>query len=89
MCDCSITAVEPKKAVNRRIAVVALSSSNSVAGGCGIAIVRSKLSSGIQNPQEIEDRLGLNVLFRCSLDCSTRNDLEHIAEGAKGVNCSP
>lgn len=80
------TAVEPKKAVKpQKPLVVALSLVLGLLAGVAFAIVRSKLSSGIQNPQEIEDRLGLNVYSVVPLALEQETILEHIAGGAKGV----
>ncbi|QOF79658.1 polysaccharide biosynthesis tyrosine autokinase [Variovorax sp. 38R] len=80
------TAVEPKKAVKpQKSLVVALSLVLGLLAGVAFAIVRSKLSSGIQNPQEIEERLGLNVYSVVPLALEQETLLEHIAGGAKGV----
>ncbi|WP_447741425.1 polysaccharide biosynthesis tyrosine autokinase [Variovorax boronicumulans] len=80
------TAVEPKKAVKpQKPLVVALSLVLGLLAGVAFAILRSKLSSGIQNPQEIEDRLGLNVYSVVPLALEQDTILEHIAGGAKGV----
>ncbi|KQX94896.1 polysaccharide biosynthesis tyrosine autokinase [Variovorax sp. Root473] len=80
------TAVEPKKAVKpQKSFVVALSLVLGLLTGVAFAIIRSKLSSGIQNPQEIEDRLGLNVYSVVPLALEQETILEHIAGGAKGV----
>ncbi|MNK84385.1 Tyrosine-protein kinase wzc [compost metagenome] len=80
------TAVEPKKAVKpQKPLVVALSLVLGLLAGVAFAIVRSKLSSGIQNPQEIEERLGLNVYSVVPLALEQETILEHIAGGAKGV----
>ncbi|GER12842.1 polysaccharide biosynthesis tyrosine autokinase [Variovorax boronicumulans] len=80
------TAVEPKKAVKpQKPLVVALSLVLGLLTGVAFAIVRSKLSSGIQNPQEIEERLGLNVYSVVPLALEQETILEHIAGGAKGV----
>ena len=79
-------AVEPRKAVKpQKPLVVALSLVLGLLAGVAFAIVRSKLSSGIRNPQEIEDRLGLNVYSVVPLALEQEVILEHIAEGAKGV----
>ncbi|MDP9916402.1 tyrosine-protein kinase Etk/Wzc [Variovorax boronicumulans] len=80
------TAVEPKKAVKpQKPLIVALSLVFGLLAGVAFAIVRSKLSSGIQNPQEIEERLGLNVYSVVPLALEQETILEHIAGGAKGV----
>lgn len=80
------TAVEPKKAVKpQKPLIVALSLVLGLLAGVAFAIVRSKLSSGIQNPQEIEERLGLNVYSVVPLALEQETILEHIAGGAKGV----
>ncbi|PLC05115.1 tyrosine protein kinase [Variovorax sp. RO1] len=80
------TAIEPKKAVKpQKSLVVALSLVLGLLAGVAFAILRSKLSSGIQNPQEIEERLGLNVYSVVPLALEQETLLEHIAGGAKGV----
>lgn len=79
-------AVEPRKAVKpQKPLVIALSLVLGLLAGVAFAIVRSKLSSGIRNPQEIEDRLGLNVYSVVPLALEQETILEHIAGGAKGV----
>jgi len=79
-------AVEPRKAVKpQKSLVIALSLVLGLLAGVAFAIVRSKLSSGIRNPQEIEDRLGLNVYSVVPLALEQETILEHIAGGAKGV----
>jgi len=80
------TAVEPRKAVKpQKPLIVALSLVLGLLAGVATAILRSKLSSGIQNPQEIEDRLALNVYSVVPLALEQETILEHIAGGAKGV----
>ncbi|RIX79404.1 polysaccharide biosynthesis tyrosine autokinase [Acidovorax cavernicola] len=80
------TAVEPRRAVKpQKPLVVALSLVLGLLTGVALAILRSKLSSGIRNPQEIEDRLGLNVYSVVPLALEQETILEHIAGGAKGV----
>lgn len=80
------TAVEPRRAVKpQKPLVVALSLVLGLLTGVAFAILRSKLSSGIRNPQEIEDRLGLNVYSVVPLALEQETILEHIAGGAKGV----
>jgi len=80
------TAVEPRRAIKpQKPLVVALSLVIGLLSGIALAILRSKLSSGIRNPQEIEDRLGLNVYSVVPLALEQETILEHIAGGAKGV----
>lgn len=80
------TAIEPRRAVKpQKPLIVALSLVLGLLTGVVLAIVRSKLSSGIRNPQEIEDRLGLNVYSVVPLALEQETILEHIAGGAKGV----
>ncbi|MCY1219411.1 Tyrosine-protein kinase wzc [compost metagenome] len=80
------TAIEPRRAIKpQKPLVVALSLVLGLLTGVVLAIVRSKLSSGIRNPQEIEDRLGLNVYSVVPLALEQETILEHIAGGAKGV----
>ncbi len=80
------TAVEPKNAVKpQKPLVVALSLVLGLLAGVALAILRAKLSRGIRNPQEIEDRLGLNVYSVVPLALEQETILEHIAGGAKGV----
>jgi len=80
------TAVEPKSSVKpQRSLVVALSLVLGLMAGVALAILRSKLSGGIRNPQEIEDRLGLNVYSVIPLALEQEVILQHIADGAKGV----
>lgn len=80
------TAVEPRRAVKpQKPLVVALSLVLGLLTGVALAILRSKLSSGIRNPQEIEDRLGLNVYSVVPLALEQETILGHIASGAKGV----
>lgn len=80
------TAIEPRKAVKpQKPLIVALSLVIGLLAGVAFAILRSKLSGGIQNPQEIEDRLGLNVYSVVPLALEQETILEHIAGGAKGV----
>jgi len=80
------TAVEPKRAIKpQKPQILVLSLAFGLLAGVAFAILRSKLSSGIRNPQEIEDRLGLNVYSVVPLALEQETILEHIAGGAKGV----
>jgi len=80
------TAIEPKSAVKpQKPLIVALALVLGLLAGVALAILRTKLSSGIRNPQEIEDRLDLNVYSVVPLALEQETILEHIAGGAKGV----
>lgn len=79
-------ATEPKKPVKpQKPLVVALALVLGLLAGIALAIVRSKMSSGIRNPQEIEDRLGLNVYSVVPLALEQDRILQRIAGGAGGV----
>jgi tyrosine-protein kinase Etk/Wzc len=65
--------------------VVALALVLGLLAGVALAIVRSKMASGIRNPQEIEDRLGLNVYSVVPLALEQDRILQRIAGGAGGV----
>jgi tyrosine-protein kinase Etk/Wzc len=79
-------ATEPKKPVKpQKPLVVTLSLVLGLLAGVALAILRSKMSSGIRNPQEIEDRLGLNVYSVVPLALEQDRILQRIAGGAGGV----
>lgn len=79
-------ATEPKKPVKpQKPLVVALALVLGLLAGVALAIVRSKMASGIRNPQEIEDRLGLNVYSVVPLALEQDRILQRIAGGAGGV----
>ncbi|KQW64150.1 polysaccharide biosynthesis tyrosine autokinase [Variovorax sp. Root411] len=79
-------ATEPKRPVKpQKPLVVALSLVLGLLTGISLAIVRSKMASGIRNPQEIEDRLGLNVYSVVPLAVEQEKLLQRIAGGAGGV----
>jgi len=72
--------VKPQKQL-----VVALSLVLGLLAGISLAILRSKMANGIRNPQEIEDRLGLNVYSVVPLAVEQEKILQRIAGGAGGV----
>jgi tyrosine-protein kinase Etk/Wzc len=79
-------ATEPKRPVKpQKPLVVALALVLGLLAGVALAILRSKMSSGIRNPQEIEDRLGLNVYSVVPLALEQDRILQRIAGGAGGV----
>ncbi|MEZ2295909.1 polysaccharide biosynthesis tyrosine autokinase [Variovorax sp. RCC_210] len=79
-------ATEPKRPIKpQKPLIVALSLVLGLLAGVALAILRSKMSSGIRNPQEIEDRLGLNVYSVVPLALEQDRILQRIAGGAGGV----
>lgn len=79
-------ATEPKRPVKpQKALVVALSLVLGLLAGIALAIVRSKMSSGIHNPQEIEDRLGLSVYSVVPQALEQDALLQLIATGAGGA----
>ncbi|MCR6477489.1 polysaccharide biosynthesis tyrosine autokinase [Variovorax sp. ZS18.2.2] len=79
-------ATEPKRPVKpQKPLVVMLSLVLGLLAGITLAIVRSKMASGINNPQEIEDRLGLNVYSVVPLALEQERILQRIAGGVGGV----
>ncbi len=79
-------ATEPKRPVKpQKPLIVALSLVLGLLGGIALAIVRSKMAAGIRNPQEIEDRLGLNVYAVVPLAFEQDRILQRIAGGVGGV----
>lgn len=79
-------ATEPKRPVKpQKQMIVALSLVLGLLAGVALAILRSKMASGIQNPQEIEDRLGLNVYSVVPLALEQERILQRIASGSGGV----
>lgn len=79
-------ATEPKRPVKpQKQLVVALSLALGLLAGISLAILRSKMANGIRNPQEIEDRLGLNVYSVVPLAVEQEKILQRIAGGAGGV----
>jgi len=79
-------ATEPKKPVRpQKPLVVALSLAIGLLSAIALAIVRSKMASGIHNPQEIEDRLGLNVFSVVPQAMEQDALLQLIATGASGA----
>ncbi len=79
-------ATEPKRPVKpQKPLVVALSLVLGLLSGIALAIVRSKLASGIHNPQEIEDRLGLSVYSVVPQAVEQDALLQLIATGAGGA----
>lgn len=65
--------------------IVALSLILGLLSGIAIAIARSKMSNGIHNPQEIEDRLGLSVYSVVPQAMEQDALLQLIATGAGGA----
>lgn len=79
-------ATEPKRPVRpQKPLIVALSLMLGLLAGIAFAIARSKMASGIHNPQEIEDRLGLNVYSVVPLALEQERILQRIAGGVGGV----
>jgi tyrosine-protein kinase Etk/Wzc len=79
-------ATEPKRPVKpQKPLVVALSLVLGLFSGIALAIVRSKMASGIHNPQEIEDRLGLSVYSVVPQALEQDALLQLIATGAGGA----
>ena len=79
-------AAEPRKPVKpQKPLVVALSLVLGLLAGIAFAIMRSKMASGINNPQEIEDRLGLNVYSVVPLAIEQERIGQRIAGGVGGV----
>jgi tyrosine-protein kinase Etk/Wzc len=79
-------ATEPKKPVKpQKPLIVALSLVLGLLAGVAFAILRSKMASGINNPQEIEDRLGLNVYSVVPLAIEQERIGQRIAGGVGGV----
>ncbi|MGJ7554247.1 polysaccharide biosynthesis tyrosine autokinase [Variovorax sp. RB3P1] len=79
-------ATEPKRPVKpQKPLIVALSLVLGLLGGIALAIVRSMMAAGIRNPQEIEDRLGLNVYAVVPLAFEQERILQRIAGGVGGV----
>ncbi|MDH6166715.1 tyrosine-protein kinase Etk/Wzc [Variovorax boronicumulans] len=79
-------ATEPKRPVKpQKPLIVALSLVLGLLAGIAFAIVRSKMASGINNPQEIEDRLGLNVYSVVPLAIEQERIGQRIAGGVGGV----
>lgn len=76
----------PKNPVRpQRPLIVLLSLVLGLLAGVAFAIVRSKMASGINNPQEIEDRLGLNVYSVVPLAIEQERIGQRIAGGVGGV----
>lgn len=79
-------ATEPKRPVKpQKSLVVALSLLLGLLSGVAVAVVRSKMASGIHNPQEIEDRLGLSVYSVVPQAVEQDALLQLIATGAGGA----
>lgn len=79
-------ATEPKRPVKpQKPLIVALSLVLGLLAGIALAIVRSKMASGIHNPQEIEDRLGLSVFSVVPQALEQDVLLQLIATGAGGA----
>ena len=79
-------ATEPKRPVKpQKSLVVALSVVLGLLVGVALAIARSKMASGIHNPQEIEDRLGLSVYSVVPQALEQDALLQLIATGAGGA----
>ncbi|MGF6348648.1 polysaccharide biosynthesis tyrosine autokinase [Variovorax sp. W2I14] len=79
-------ATEPKRPVRpQKSLIVALSLVLGLLAGMTFAIIRSKMASGINNPQEIEDRLGLNVYSVVPLAIEQERIGQRIAGGVGGV----
>ncbi|MDP9894163.1 tyrosine-protein kinase Etk/Wzc [Variovorax boronicumulans] len=79
-------ATKPKRPVRpQKPLIVALSLVLGLLAGIAFAIVRSKMASGINNPQEIEDRLGLNVYSVVPLAIEQERIGQRIAGGVGGV----
>ncbi|QRF59016.1 polysaccharide biosynthesis tyrosine autokinase [Variovorax paradoxus] len=79
-------AIKPKNPVKpQKPLIVALSLILGLLSGIAIAIARSKMSNGIHNPQEIEDRLGLSVYSVVPQAMEQDALLQLIATGAGGA----
>ncbi|MGJ7607605.1 polysaccharide biosynthesis tyrosine autokinase [Variovorax sp. LT1R20] len=79
-------ATEPKNPMRpQKPMIMALSLVLGLLAGISLAILRSKMASGIHNPQEIEDRLGLNVYSVVPLAAEQERILQRIAGGVGGV----
>lgn len=79
-------ATEPKRPVKpQKPLIVAVSLIIGLLSGIALAIVRSKMASGIHNPQEIEDRLGLSVYSVVPQAVEQDALLQLIATGAGGA----
>ncbi|MGJ7575230.1 polysaccharide biosynthesis tyrosine autokinase [Variovorax sp. RB2P76] len=79
-------ATEPNRPVKpQKPLIVALSLVLGLLAGIALAIVRSKMSAGIRNPQEIEDRLGLNVYAVVPLAFEQDRIMRRIVGGVGGV----
>jgi tyrosine-protein kinase Etk/Wzc len=79
-------ATEPKKPVKpQKSMAVALALIIGLFAGIALAIMRSKMASGIHNPQEIEDRLGLSVYSVVPQAIEQDALLQLIATGAGGA----
>jgi tyrosine-protein kinase Etk/Wzc len=79
-------ATEPKKPVKpQKSLIVALSMVLGLFCGIVLAVARSKMASGIHNPQEIEDRLGLSVYSVVPQAIEQDALLQLIATGASGA----
>jgi len=79
-------ATEPKRPVKpQKSLIVAASLLLGLLSGMGLAVVRSKMASGIHNPQEIEDRLGLSVYSVVPQAVEQDALLQLIATGAGGA----
>jgi tyrosine-protein kinase Etk/Wzc len=79
-------AIEPRRPVKpQKPLIVALSLMLGLLAGIALAIARSKMSSGIHNPQEIEDRLGLSVYSVVPQALEQDALLQLIATGAGGA----
>lgn len=79
-------ATEPNRPVKpQKPLIIGLSMVLGFLAGVALAIVRGRMASGIRNPQEIEDRLGLNVYSVVPLAFEQERILQRIAGGAGGV----
>jgi len=79
-------ATEPKRPVKpQKPLIVGLSLVLGLLSGVALAIIRSKMASGIHNPQEIEDRLGLSVYSVVPQAVEQDALLQLIATGAGGA----
>lgn len=79
-------ATEPRRPVKpQKPLIVALSLVLGLLSGIALAIARSKMTSGIHNPQEIEDRLGLSVYSVVPQAVEQDALLQLIATGAGGA----
>ena len=79
-------ATEPKSPVKpQQSLIVAAALGLGLLAGVALAIIRSKMASGIHNPQEIEDRLGLNVFSVVPQAVEQDALIQLIATGAAGA----